>query len=170
MDRQSALESVARQGFLREHLYLFFWWTGESNLFWQKWWYLFFVAGQLVFVCSSSGRECNYQSYVHKNSKLRDVCCLLSKFRVFSVKPEKVWKKSRLSIESTVGSIPPMETTSFPYRANVREKKNIHVPLEGARPEGREKRLAVNDLINAHSQINASYLIKASLRTLSSLY
>ena len=64
-------------------------------------------------------------------------------------------------MQSTVDSIPPMETTSFPYRANVREKKNNHVPLEGARPEGREKRLTVNGLINAYSQINASYLINA---------
>ena len=78
---------------------------------------------------------------------------------------QKKCEKSRLSIQSTVDSIPPMETTSFPYRANVREKKNNHVPLEGARPEGREKRLTVNDLVNAHSQINASYLIKAPLRS-----
>ena len=101
--------------------------------------------------------NCKNVQFVTSNNKTRyiTVTWVNSECLVWS---QKKCEKSRLSIESTVDSIPPMETTSFPYRANVREKKNNHVPLEGARQVGREKSLIVNDLINA------SYLINAPLR------
>ena len=126
---------------------------------------------EVVVVISKRGKilklqECTICTFNNKNRYIT-VTWVNSECLVWS---QKKCEKSRLSMESTVDSIPPMETTSFPYRANVREKKNNHVPLEGARPKGQEKRLTVNDLINAHSQINASYLIKAPLCTLSSLY
>ena len=52
-----------------------FWWAGEPNLFWQKYDTLCLVAGKLIFVCT--GRECNYQPYVHQNSKPQAHRCLL---------------------------------------------------------------------------------------------
>ena len=51
-------------------------WAGESLLSLQNCGAFFWVAGKLILACSSSGLEGNCQSYVHKTSDIRDVCCL----------------------------------------------------------------------------------------------